>query len=546
MLQELRARRAADQDEQRQRQQAAAELRRKLGQQGLDGLQREALERERNFEERKRAALVAGGPGAGGGDADGSRRAYYKEFVRVVQASDVVVQVLDARDPLGCRCTDIERFVLRTNPSKKVVLLLNKIDLVPKEVVERWLKYFRQELPAVAFKCATQKQAGHPGARRGKGRGEAGGGGGGAGGDVLGAETLVQLLKNYSRNLNLKTAITVGIVGLPNVGKSSVINSLKRTKAVATGQTPGLTKAAQEVQLDRRVKLLDSPGVVFTAEDGTAANALRNAIKIERLEDPETPVREIVRKCPMRQLCQVYRIPAFASADEFVRSVALARGKLRKGGVADAAAACRLVLQDWNTGAIPFYTEPPPRAHAEHEAAEVVAGWGAAFDADAVFRHEATAVIAGLPGLDAGGVEWARVEAGGGAGALAVAAEEEEDGGQALEAMEAEAPDGAGAEAGAMDYEEGYGGGGGAAGADGGRGTRQQNSVLYAEANIYNPRKAKAARKKAKKKLAEAEAYDFAAVEWGDAGGGAAGAEGDEEDDEEESSSSSEMEESSD
>ena len=114
------------------------------------------------------------------------------------------------------------------------------------------------------FKCATQKQAAHPGARRGKGRGEAGGGG--AGGDVLGAETLVQLLKNYSRNLNLKTAITVGIVGLPNVGKSSVINSLKRTKAVATGQTPGLTRAAQEVQLDRQVKLLDSPGVVFTAE----------------------------------------------------------------------------------------------------------------------------------------------------------------------------------------------------------------------------------------------------------------------------------------
>ena len=117
-----------------------------------------------------------------------------------------------------------------------------------------------------------------------------------------------------------------------------------------------------------------------------------------------------------------------------------------------------------------------------------------------------------------------------------------EDGGQALEAMEAEAPDGAGAEAGAMDYEEGYGGGGGAGG-DGGRGTRQQNSVLYAEANIYNPRKAKAARKKAKKKLAEAEAYDFAAVEWGDAGAGAAGAESEEEEDDEESSSS-EMEES--
>ena len=102
----------------------------------------------------------------------------------------------------------------------------------------------------------------------------------------------MQLLKNYARNLDIKTAVTVGIVGLPNVGKSSIINSLKRTKAVATGQTPGLTKQAQEVHLDRHVKLIDSPGVVFTSGEGSTANALRNAVKVERLEDPEVPVHE--------------------------------------------------------------------------------------------------------------------------------------------------------------------------------------------------------------------------------------------------------------
>jgi len=54
-----------------------------------------------------------------------------------------------------------------------------------------------------------------------------------------------QLLKNYSRNQNLKTAITVGIVGFPNVGKSSIINSLMRTRAVGVGSTPGFTRQAQ-------------------------------------------------------------------------------------------------------------------------------------------------------------------------------------------------------------------------------------------------------------------------------------------------------------
>lgn len=100
---------------------------------------------------------------------------------------------------------------------------------MPKEVAERWLKYLREELPTVAFKCSTQKQAtnlshrsmplgrtakkakGEPRAAKGAAAAGAGGGIGDTGGSAcLGAETLLQLLKNYARNANIKTAITVG------------------------------------------------------------------------------------------------------------------------------------------------------------------------------------------------------------------------------------------------------------------------------------------------------------------------------------------------
>ncbi|KAH7669367.1 P-loop containing nucleoside triphosphate hydrolase protein [Dioscorea alata] len=94
---------------------------------------------------------------------DHSERAFYKELVKVVEASDVILEVLDARDPLGTRCVDMEKMILKSDPNKRLILLLNKIDLVPREALEKWLNYLREELPTVAFKCSTQEQRSHLG-----------------------------------------------------------------------------------------------------------------------------------------------------------------------------------------------------------------------------------------------------------------------------------------------------------------------------------------------------------------------------------------------
>jgi len=204
----------------------------------LQDLQKDAEKRAKLFEKKQNAEneskeIISVG-------LEDSKKSFYKEFRKVVEASDVVIQVLDARDPLGCRCTQLEELIMGSGKSKKLVLLLNKIDLIPKEIAERWLKYLRNEFPTVAFKASTQMQ--RQKLCQSKVPVNV------ASEDLLkssscvGAGTLLKLLGNYCRHNDIKSSITVGIVGFPNVGKSSVINSLKRSKACNVGSIPGVTK----------------------------------------------------------------------------------------------------------------------------------------------------------------------------------------------------------------------------------------------------------------------------------------------------------------
>ena len=330
---------------------------------------------------------------------DGSQRAYFREFVKVVEASDVIIHVLDARDPLACRSPEVEQFIRQVNPDKRIVLLLNKIDLVPKENVLEWLKYFREEMPCVAFRCATGGKIISDNRKRDllPKKGEH------TGKDVLGADTLLRLLKNYARNRNMKTAITVGIVGFPNVGKSSLINSLKRNRnAAATGNIPGLTKVSKEIVLDKHVKLIDSPGVIFASNQGesTALSVLRNCVKVEQVVDPVSSVNEILRRCPHDRLMLIYKTSRFECVDDFLRQVGHLKGLLKKGGVPDVFAAARCILGDWNNGRIPYYTSAPVRNNREDKgyfSSAILSNYGEEFDAHKVFADEAIDVISALP-----------------------------------------------------------------------------------------------------------------------------------------------------
>jgi nuclear GTP-binding protein len=320
-----------------------------------------------------------------------SRRAYLRELKKVIDQSDVILQVLDARDPISTRMNRQQEDSILSHVHKRMVLVLNKIDLVPKHVVSEWLSYLRKSHPTIAIKASSGGVVNNTAASGNKKKNTDDDTDTAISSTPLGMDGLLQLLKNYARTTGVgsnkkqnKSTIVVGIVGYPNTGKSSIINALKRTRAVGVSARPGFTTCLQEVVLDTNVRLIDSPGVVF---DDTST-MLANCVDTESMDDPITPIVSLLQRANHNSLLLTYNIPTFTpptNVDLFLGLVAKSYGRVLKGGIPDKKAAARAVLRDWNSGKIPYFTIPPKSetastANSNSTDAIIVNAFGPEFD----------------------------------------------------------------------------------------------------------------------------------------------------------------------
>ncbi|KAF6748446.1 NGP1NT-domain-containing protein [Ephemerocybe angulata] len=276
--------------------------------------------------------------------AKGTSRRIYGELYKVIDSSDVILHILDARDPLGTLCQSVLDYIKKEKSHKQVVLVLNKCDLVPNWVTARYIQHLTPKYPTIAFHASPNNS--------------------------FGKGTLIQLLRQFAQLHSDKKQISVGFMGYPNVGKSSVINTLKSGKVCTVAPVPGETKVWKYITLTRRIYLIDCPGIVPTsAHDNETATVLKGVVRVEALPTPSDHIATLMDRVKPIYLSRTYNIPlpnpddpseAWAPED-LLDKLARQKGRLLKHGEPDREAISKIILSDWVRGRIPFFVTPPER-----------------------------------------------------------------------------------------------------------------------------------------------------------------------------------------
>ncbi|OAD03261.1 hypothetical protein MUCCIDRAFT_142739 [Mucor lusitanicus CBS 277.49] len=264
----------------------------------------------------------------------GQSKRIWNELYKVIDSSDVIIHVLDARDPIGTRCRNIENFIKKEKPHKQLIFVLNKCDLVPTWSTARWVSHLSKSAPTLAFHASINNS--------------------------FGKGSLIQLLRQFSSLHSDKKQISVGFIGYPNTGKSSIINTLKAKKVCTVAPIPGETKVWQYITLMKRIYLIDCPGVVPpNVDDGEVDIILKGSVRVEKMANPEDTIPTILERVRHEYLKRTYGLQGWEDHTDFLEQIARKTGKLLKKGEPDVHNVSIMVLNDWLRGRIPFYVPPP-------------------------------------------------------------------------------------------------------------------------------------------------------------------------------------------
>ncbi|CAJ0581733.1 unnamed protein product, partial [Mesorhabditis spiculigera] len=289
----------------------------------------------------------------------------WKELWRVVERSDLVVQIVDARNPLLFRSKDLESYVKEVDPAKKNVLLVNKSDLLPEEHVQEWADYFRDnDIDAIFWSATDEAEEAHSSGDEQEPTSSSS-----ANDQVCFFKNKDDLLAHFKSIGHLQgysggKQFVVGMVGYPNVGKSSTINKLVGTKKVSVSATPGKTRHFQTIHIDKELCLCDCPGLVMPSFSfGRNEMFLNGIMPVDQMRDHFAPTSLLLSRVPFEYFEKKYSmlLPAREkpSPYDLLTTLAFNRGFMSASGIPDCSRAGRLLLKDVVSGKILWVAAPP-------------------------------------------------------------------------------------------------------------------------------------------------------------------------------------------
>lgn len=245
----------------------------------------------------------------------------------VIKSSDLVLEVLDARDPIETRNPTVEG--LAKELGKPLILVMNKADLVPMDILKEWKTYLEREYPTVFISAKNR----------------------------LGTRKLIVAIRTHAPRLPVK----VSVVGYPNVGKSTIINYLKGRYVAETSPVPGWTTSEQVVRAKTWLIVVDTPGVIPPREvKDEASLIIKGAIDPAELDDPVPPAISLIqriRRFNPKAFINRYGVDS-DNPMELIELVGKRRGFLIKGGKVNIREAAVSIIRDWINGDLTYYYRP--------------------------------------------------------------------------------------------------------------------------------------------------------------------------------------------
>ncbi len=260
-----------------------------------------------------------------------------------IKLIDVVIELVDARIPFSSKNPDINS--LAQNKSR--ILLLNKSDMADPAVMKHWIHYYEQQgylAMAINSKKRNELKQVH----------------------ALIQKACKEKIERDRKRGILNRPVRAMIVGIPNVGKSTFINSFAGKACTKTGNKPGVTKGKQWIRLNKQVELLDTPGILWPKfEDQQVGKhlALIGSIKDELLQSVELALELIpflVEEYP-GTLAQHYQLQEEGEPSDILLAIARSRSCVKTGNEADYDKAAFLLLDDFRNARLGKITLERPK-----------------------------------------------------------------------------------------------------------------------------------------------------------------------------------------